>query len=272
MEAQTGGGMGQLAERQRRGTAELAFLLWQMTRAAFLAEEKNSVLGLLWHFLNPLAMTAVLYVTFSSIGRPHAIDHYPLFILVGVIHFNFFANATSRAAEGMRQSRSFVLNTTVPLQILVLRQVCIEGLTLAIELVLVCLLISIAGVGLSVAALGYGVVVVGLFMLTFGTALLLSTAVVFITDVTYVWNMATRMLFFLTPIFYSPQGITSAPLRMVTAFNPLATAITLARETLLYGRVAALWHTVAVVVAPLGVLILGWRVFHRFKGRIPDYI
>lgn len=272
MEAQTVGGMSQADEGRRRGTAELAYLLWQMTRAAFLAEEKNSVLGLLWHFLNPLAMTTVLYVTISSIGRPGAIDQYPLFILVGIIHFNFFANATSRAAEGMSKSRSLVLNTTVPLEMLVLRQVCIEGLTLAIELVLVCLLISIAGGGLGAAALGYGVVIVGLFMLTFGTSLLLSTVVVFITDVTYVWNMATRMLFFLTPIFYATEGINSAPLRIVTALNPLAGAITMARETLLYGRAAALWHTVAVVVAPLAVLVLGWEVFQRFKGRIPDYI
>ena len=41
--------------------------------------------------------------------------------------------------------------------------------------------------------------------------------------------------------------------------------------TPLFGSSAA-GHTVAVVIAPLAVLVLGWGVFQRFKGRIPDYI
>lgn len=248
------------------------FLLWQMTRAAFLAEEKNSVLGLLWHLLNPLAMTAVLYLTFSNIGKPIAIERYPLFILVGVIHFNFFANATSRAAEGMLRSRALVLNTTVPLELLVLRHICIEGLTLATELALVCLLIAITGGALGAAALGYLLVIAGLFMLTFGTGLLLATMAVFVTDVTYVWNMTTRMLFFLTPIFYSPDGIVRTPARIFMALNPLAGAITMARDSLLYARASPFWATVEVVAGPLAVLVVGWKAFQRFKGRIPDYI
>ena len=261
----------QSSRRSGVSLASGAFLLWQMTRAAFLSEEKNSVLGMLWHLFNPLAMTAVLYVTFSSINR-ETIEQYPLFILVGVIHFNFFSNATTKAAEGIMKSRSLVLNTTVPLEILVLRHLCIEGLTLAVELVFVCALITLTGNGLGAAALGYLVVALGVFMLTFGMSLLLATAVVFVTDVTYIWNMVTRMLFFLTPIIYSLDSIQNTAVRAVARLNPLAGAIAMARETLVYDRPVALWSSVAVVVGPLLVLLLGWNVFQRFKARMPDYI
>ncbi len=242
-----------------------------MTRAAFLAEEKNSVLGLLWHLLNPLAMTAVLYVTFSSIGTP-TVEYYPLFILIGLINFNFFANATSRAAEGMLRSRGLILNTTVPLELVVLRHICIEGLTLALEVALVCVLIELLGGGLGVPALGYAVVLGGLLLLTFGTALLLATVVVFMTDVVYIWTMVTRMLFFLTPIFYAAEAVTSTPVQIAIALNPLAALIRLARESLLYGNALSWLSAIVGLLGPLAVVAVGWTVFRRFKERIPDFI
>lgn len=246
------------------------YLLWQMTRASFLAEEKNSLLGLLWHLLNPLVLTAVLYVTFSSIGTP-AVEHYPLFILIGVIHFNFFTNATSRAAEGMLRSRGLILNTTVPLELLVLRSICVEGLTLAIEVVFVCALIALMGGGLGSAAFGYAIALGGLILFTFGTALLLATVVVFMTDIVYIWSMVTRMLFFLTPIFYSAEAVVSTPVQIAVALNPLAALIHLARESLLYGRPLPLGSAVVGILGPLVVVAAGWWMFQRFKKRIPDY-
>lgn len=246
------------------------YLLWQMTRASFLAEEKNSALGFLWHLLNPLAMTAVLYLTFSSVAAP-AVEHYPLFILVGVIHFNFFSNATVRAAEGMLRNRSLILNTTVPLELLVLRGVCVEALTLALEIALVGVLVQLAGDGLGLAALGYGLALGGLLLLTFGVALLLAAVVIFMRDILYVWSIASRMLFFLTPIFYSAEAVHSRPLEVAVAINPLAALIDTARESLLYGHAPPFWGACVGLLGPLAVGVVGWRTFQRCKKRIPDY-
>lgn len=121
-------------------------LLWEIVRATFLAEEKNSVLGLLWHVLNPLVMTAVLYVTFSSIGTT-VIEGTRSSSSIGLIHFNFFTTATARAAEGMLRSRGLIINTTVPLKMLVLRSICVEGLTLVLDVAVVCVLVQLLGGG-----------------------------------------------------------------------------------------------------------------------------
>ena len=91
------------------------YMLYQTTRATYLAQEKNSSLGLIWHLLNPLLMTAVLFLVFRRVQFLQGIEHYPLFILVGLIHYNFFINATARAATNFLGSRSLILNTTVPL-------------------------------------------------------------------------------------------------------------------------------------------------------------
>ena len=123
------------------------YMLYQATRASYLAQEKNSSLGLIWHLLNPLLMTAVLFLVFRRVQFLQGIEHYPLFILVGLIHYNFFINATARAATNFLGSRSLILNTTVPLALMMLRQTSIEGLTLLIEVLLVLLL----GLGVGLA-------------------------------------------------------------------------------------------------------------------------
>lgn len=246
------------------------YLLYEIVRASFLAEEKNSVLGLFWHVLNPLAMTAVLYVTFSSIGTT-TIEGYPLFLLIGLIHFNFFASATTRAAEGMLRSRGLIINTTVPLEMLVLRSICVEGLTLVLDLALVCILVQVLGGGLGLAALGYGVVLAGLLSLTFGVALLLATLVIFMTDIVYIWGITTRMLFFLTPIFYSAESVRSLPLQIALAVNPLAALIGAARDSLLYGRPPQFGTALLGVLGGVVMGFIGWKTFARFKTRIPDF-
>src|SRR5512134_1309687 len=62
---------------------QFLYVLYQTTRATYLAQEKNSALGLVWHLLNPLLMTAVLFLVFRNVDFLRGIEHYQLYILVG---------------------------------------------------------------------------------------------------------------------------------------------------------------------------------------------
>ena len=248
-------------------------LLCQTTRCSFLAQEKNSALGMLWHLLNPLAMSAVIYVVFSNISFVSSgIKRYPLYILTGLIHFNFFTHATTHAAEGMLNSRSLVLNTTVPLEILVLRSVCIEGLTYLIELALIALLVAFLGGGLTLNLFYYVFILLGMCLLTIGAAFVIASLVVFLTDLTYIWGVFTRMLFFLTPIFYSAKMVENKWGSKLIQLNPLAQMVDLGRKCLLDGEPLALGEIGWALIGPLVVLVFGWKVFQLTRSRIPDCI
>lgn len=247
-------------------------LVYQTTRCSFYEQEKNSALGILWHLLNPLAMTLILYAVFSGVSVFAQIPHYPLYILAGLIQFNFFTQATSRAAEGLIHSRELVLNSAIPLEILVVRAVCVEGLTYAIEIALAATLIGVAGPGLSVHALTYVVVVAGMLMLTLGCALLLAGLVPFSTDLVYIWGVATRMLFFLTPVLYDPKALAGTHAAVLVALNPLADLVMLGRRSLLEGAPMAGADVMAALLVPGAILTLGWTVFVSVKGRVPDYL
>jgi lipopolysaccharide transport system permease protein len=248
------------------------YVLYQTTRASFLAQEKNSSLGLIWHLLNPILMTVVLFTVFKNIERLREIEHYQLFILIGLIHYNFFINSTTRSSAYFLNSRSLILNTTVPLELLVLRQTCVEGLTLFIEVLLVLVLGIFMGANFGPALLVYPLVFAGVLALSLGASLFLCGMVVFLSDLNYVWGLFCRMLFFITPVFFTPEVVGEGMARTVIEMNPLSGLIRLAREALLYGGPVDPAQAGLALLGPFMVLILGGMLFNAVKPRIPDYI
>ena len=248
------------------------YVLYQTTRASFLAEEKNSSLGLIWHLLNPILMTAVLFTVFRNIERLREIEHFQLFILIGLIHYNFFINSTTRSSPHFRNSRSLILNTTVSLELLVLRQTCVEGLTLFIEVLLVLVLGFFMGANFGTALLIYPLLYVGILALSLGASLFLCGLVIFLADLNYIWGLFCRMLFFITPVFYLPEVVGDGVAQAVIQMNPLTRLIELAREALLYGGPVDLSTVGLALLGPVVVLVLGGLVFNSVKPRIPDYI
>ena len=248
------------------------YLLYQTTRASFLAQEKNSSLGLIWHLLNPILMTVVLFTVFRNVERLREIEHYQLFIWIGLIHYNFFINSTTRSSSFFLSSRSLILNTTVPLELLVFRQICVEGLTLFIEVLLVLVLGIFMGANFGSALLVYPLVFTGILALSLGASLFLSCLVVFLSDLNYVWGLFCRMLFFITPVFFSPEVVGEGVARTVIEMNPLTGLVSLAREALLYGGPVDLTQAGLALLGPFVVLILGAMLFNAVKPRIPDYI
>lgn len=251
---------------------QFTYLLYQTTRASFLAEEKNSSLGLIWHLLNPILMTAVLFMVFRNVDRLRQIEHYELFILIGLVHYNFFINSTTRCAQNFLRSRSLILNTTVPLPLLVLRQTCIEGLTLVIEILLVMVLGIFLGANFGPSLLFYPLVLAGILALALGASLALCALVVFLTDLNYVWALFCRVLFFVTPVFFAPDIVGDGLGRLVLELNPLTGLLALARESLLYGNPIAPAEALIALVGPFTVLLVGWLLFRATSPRIPDFI
>ena len=248
------------------------YVLYQTTRASFLAQEKNSSLGLIWHLLNPILMTVVLFTVFKNVERLREIEHYQLFILIGLIHYNFFINSTTRSSAYFLNSRSLILNTTVPLELLVLRQICVEGLTLFIEVLLVLFLGIFMGANFGSSLLVYPLVFAGILALSLGASLFVSGLVVFLSDLNYIWGLFCRMLFFITPVFFTPEVVGEGMARTVIEMNPLTGLVSLAREALLYGGPIDMAQAGLALLGPMVVLILGGMLFHAVKPRIPDYI
>src|SRR5512135_2721762 len=78
-----------------REVSRYKYLLLQLTRRDILARYKRSFLGVAWTMLNPLGMMIILSVVFSQLFA--GVKSYPVYVLSGLVAWNFFSQSTNAA-------------------------------------------------------------------------------------------------------------------------------------------------------------------------------
>ena len=62
---------------------------------------RNSVLGIVWSIIEPLLLLGVLFLVFSTMFR-FEIENFPIYLLLGIITWNFFKNGRDHRYEYYR--------------------------------------------------------------------------------------------------------------------------------------------------------------------------
>ena len=87
-----------ISELQELG--KYRYLLGQLIRRDILTRYKRSVLGVAWTMLNPLGTMLILTFVFSNFFKS-SVPHYPVYILSGLLVWNFFSQGTNAAISGL---------------------------------------------------------------------------------------------------------------------------------------------------------------------------
>jgi lipopolysaccharide transport system permease protein len=202
---------------------------------------RDSLLGALWMFVQPLVMTGVYYLVFSLLWKNDSIPNYPLFILIGMIAWNFFATSVVSGCASVLANGDIVKKVWFPRALLPLSVVLAQAITAGVLYVVFLPL----DLWLSPSARWTFLLAIPVFLLftalLFGMATLLATATVFFRDVQHLVGVAIMPLFFLTPIFYDFDSFPAAPpdwLVMILRYgNPVTPFIESLRAVLLQGVV-----------------------------------
>jgi ABC-2 type transport system permease protein len=224
-------------------------LLWLTAIQDFRLQYRASALGYVWTLGRPLLLFAVLYVVFTHIlhfGRD--IPHYPVLLLMNIMLFQFFADATGTAMGSVVRGEPVVRKMHFPRIVIPLAVVVSAALTSAMNLVVVFGFMLGSGVGPLVTWLLLPAIVIPLVIVSTGTAVLLSMAYVRMRDLEHVWTVALRALFYATPILYPLQTVPES-FRWVVALNPLTPILYQARVWLVQPDAPSLVD--AVGIAPL---------------------
>lgn len=84
-------------------------LIKEQTIAEFHLRDQNSAFGFLWTLLHPMFMVFILYFVFSQWAERH-IENFMAYLLIGIIPWRFFTNATTMAMQVLTVKRKFVTN------------------------------------------------------------------------------------------------------------------------------------------------------------------
>ncbi len=250
--------------------SNLGFLTAELILKDFRVRYRNMSLGVFWSLLNPLTMMAILTFVFTQVFQSR-IPHYPLYVLCGLIPYNFFTLSSVTATLSISENPTLVKRVPMPTALLPLVSVLSNSIHLAIQLALVLALVMWYGLPVTWHYLWLPLIWALELLFIYGLALATSSLHVVVRDVRYLVESANLVLFWLVPIFYS-FAMVPQQFKGLYEFNPVA-ALVLATQHVILGHrspPAQLMWKMGLVSAVF--LAAGAWIYSRLRPRFYRYL
>lgn len=246
------------------------FLLSQLVGRDFKTKYRRSVLGVLWSLLNPLLTMIVQFMVFSTLFR-FDIPNYAVYLLSGIVMFNFMAEATSQSMTCIIQNASLINKVYVPKYIYPFSRVLSCGVNFLFSLIALYTVIIATGMPVTYhhIALIFGIGC--MFVFICGISLLLAAMMVFFRDTQFLYSIGLTIWTYLTPIFY-PESILPSAIMSIMKFNPMYHFIRFIRVIILNGGFPDPKAWVFCAVFAIGSLLLGIFVFNKTQNKFILYL
>jgi ABC-2 type transport system permease protein len=242
-------------------------LLREMALAQFKLRDQSTFFGFLWSFLNPLIVLSLLFVLFSSkLGGD--IEFYGVYLLIGIIHYGHFSNATVASMNVLYSMGGITRNAIFPKEVLVLASILTNTIEFLLSMVICVALALLSGVHLTSAVAALPFVFVLQLMLILWVSFLLSSLCIYVRDLSHVYQVFLRLLFFVTPIFYGLSFVGEGFAKYVVLANPLTYSIDFARVVIIKGQ---LFDMKLFFVLVCCNAILVYATYKMFKKLEPTF-
>jgi ABC-type polysaccharide/polyol phosphate export permease len=248
-------------------------LFQNLFRRELRVKYRGSLLGVAWSLVNPLVLVAVYTLVFSILWRAFSIEHYPLFVLTGLLVWIFFQSSLSAASASLLGHANLVKQVRFPRQLLPLAVVGTNLVSLAVMLAVV-LPLNLALIPEVRTTFWAGLLfLLPLIGLVSGLSIVVASATVVFRDIEHLLQTVFLPWFFLTPIFYTFSQLPRIDEHPVLAdllhYGNFVTPPLLAiRDPLFFGQMPALGDAVYAVVAAVVALLLGGIVFRRVDDQL----
>lgn len=235
--------------------------LWQMIVRSIKTRYKRSFLGVAWTMLMPLLTMGVLTLVFSHMFR-FEMENYALFVLSGLLAWNFFAQSTTSAIGDLIWSGNLMSRVYVPKSVFAVAAIGTGLVNLGLSLlpyVIICILLR-GVLGATILLLPLIVLLTAMFAL--GVGLLVSAVAVYFPDVTPMYEVLLSAWMYLTPTIY-PFEMLPQELRRMLYWNPMVHYVEIFRSLLFRNEIpdsASWWFAFLAAVIMFGG---GWVVFTR---------
>lgn len=249
-------------------------ILREMVVTDFKVRYQGSILGYAWSVLRPLFLFIILYIVFVKFLRIGSdIPHFPVYLLMGIVFWNFFSEATSTAMTSVVSRGDLIKKISIPRYLVVVSSSVSAFINLGLNLIILIAIALISGVDIMSSWLLVPLYVIELFVLSVALGFLLSALFVKFRDASYVWEVLLQAGFYATPILY-PLSIVAEKYQSFILLNPMAQIVQDARWAFVSHQTLSSWKVLEtpMLLAPyLIILILVIVATRFFKSQAKNF-
>ena len=246
-------------------------LLTELVRTDFKLRYQGSALGYAWSLLRPLLLFVILYIVFVKFLKiGNDVPHYPVYLLLGIVIWNFFSEMTSQSLGSIVGRGDLIRKVKIPRWIIVLSSSISALINLGLNLIIIAIFVFINKVEITSSALILPLILLQIYVFALGLSLFLSAAFVKYRDISYIWEVILQAGFYATPILYPLSVIKNVNIQKILFMNPVAQAMQEARYVVVTKKTITIhsvfdggWYALIPIAITLIVLIIGALYFRR---------
>ncbi len=248
-------------------------LAYELSKTDFKLRYQGSLLGYLWAIIRPFLMFGILYLVFAKFFQfGNEIPHYPVYLLVGIVFWNFFTECTNQGIQSLLIRSDLMRKIAFPKWIIVLSATTTSLINLGINLIVVIIFSFISGIVPNFGWFLLPLLIIELYALSLGIALLLGSINIKYRDIQSIWEVVVQALFYIVPIVYPLQIVVaySNSIANILILNPISQVIQDVRSLLVttetttgWGILPSLFLKVFPLIITGLIFILGALVFKK---------
>ena len=245
-------------------------MLEELIKRDFKQKYKRTVLGMFWSILNPLFTLLVMRLVFTNFFGRDA-QYYTTYIFAGNLMFSYFKEQTSGGMYSLMANAHIFTKINVPKYMFLLSKSVSAIINFGLTLIVFFVFAAIDGVPFhwTMAAIIYPIVFLTLFNI--GVGMILSALFVFFRDISYIYDIFTLLLMYVSAIFYYVDKF-PAKVQRIFLLNPVYCAIKYVRVVVIDGSFPSVSYHILLVIYAAAALGLGAFIYKKYNHRFLYYV
>jgi teichoic acid transport system permease protein len=238
------------------------------------AKHMNTVLGGLWHVLNPLLLVGVYWLIFGQLlETDRGVENFVGFLAVGIFVYQFSQRSFLGGAQAIGKNLGLIRSLQFPRALLPISAVLREALTLRSASIVSISIVLVTGEGVTWWWLMVPPIILLQFMFNLGGALITARLADRIKDIANVLPFVFRLLFYMSGVlFLVDRFVTDPMLKSLFVLNPFYCFVSLPRDYLMtsVSQDNVGWMWLSAGVWSVSLLLMGlvyFRAGERSYGR-----
>ncbi len=246
------------------------FLFEELVKRDFKKKYKRTALGMAWSILSPLLTLLVMRLVFTQFFGRNT-PHFTTYLFCGNLVFSFFSESTNQGMSSLMGNSGIFTKVNLPKYLFLLAKnvQCLLnfGLTLCVFFVF-CVIDHITFTW-RIVLLIYPILCLVIFNI--GVGLILSALYVFFRDVQYLWSVFTRLLLYMSAIFYT---VDKYPPQVQRAFfaNPIYVYIRYFRLIVIDMSIPSPQYHLLMAAYALFFFVIGAWMYVKYNHRFLYYV